>query len=287
MNIMNKGLISAQRRIVAIARKELRQLSRDQLTLGFVVGVPIVQLLLFGYAINQDVRNVTSVVVDHSHSAVSRRVIGRLAATQTFRMAERLATENEARHWLEQGKAEVAIIVPEDFARRFYRGRGAEILILVNATDPVLARAVRASAGGLAERLDDALQPFIVDGRIESLRAARERGTFFAKPDLIHERHMEFTVLNLYNPELRTAIFVVPGLLGVILTTTMILMTAVAIVRERERGTFELLIATPVRRVELMLGKILPYIGIGALQIVLVLLIGVTLVSCPLQRLSS
>jgi ABC-2 type transport system permease protein len=275
------GLRSVLRRIIAIARKELRQLSRDQLTLGFVVGVPIVQLLLFGYAINQDVRNVTTVVVDHSGSAVSRRIIGQLAATQTFRIAEQLTTEVEARSRLEQGTADVAIIVPEDFTRSYYRGRGAEILILVNATDPVLARAVRASAGGLAERLDDALQPFIVDGRIESLRAASERGTFFAKPDLVHEQHLQLTVLNLYNPELRTAVFVVPGLLGVILTTTMILMTAVAIVRERERGTFELLIATPVRRVELMLGKILPYIAIGAVQIVLVVVTGVVLFRVP------
>lgn len=277
------NLRPALRRIASVSRKELRQLVRDQLTMGFVVGVPIVELLLFGYAINQDVRHVVTAAVDHSGTNVSRRLLGRLEATQTFDIVARYADEHAARRLLERGEVDVVVVVPSDFTRSFYRGRGAEISVLVNASDPMLAKAVRASADGLMDQLNRRLQPFIIEGSPLSLRSAQDRASFFAEPDLIHRQHVQFTVLNYYNPELRTAVFVVPGLLGVILTTTMILMTAVAIVRERERGTFEFLIGTPVRRIELMIGKILPYTGIGLVQIVLVLVTGLVLFRVPVE----
>lgn len=271
------------RRISSVTRKELRQLARDPLTMGFVVAVPLVQLLLFGYAINQDVRHVATAVVDQSNSYVSRRVLGQLEATQTFDFVRSATSEEEARELLRRGRIDVAIVVPSDFADAYYRGRGAQISVLVNATDPLLARAVGVSANGLMDELNARLQPYMVEGSALALRSAGERQSFFAQPELVHRTHLTLAVLNYFNPELRTAVFVVPGLLGVILTTTMILMTAVAIVRERERGTFEFLIATPVRRVELMIGKIVPYVGIGAIQIVLVLVSGLILFQVPVN----
>ena len=269
------------RRILSVARKEIRQLMRDVLTMGFVVGVPAVQLLLFGYAINQDVRNVKTAVVDHSNSFISRQLIGQLEATQTFRIYRQLDSDEKARELLKEGDVQVVVVVPPDYARAYYRGRGAEISILVDATDPVLARAVRASANGLMDKHNRRLQRFDIEAGESALRVPRHRTTFGTEPDLVRQRFLRFSVINLYNPELRTPVFVVPALLGVILTTTMILMTALSIVRERERGSFEFLIATPVSRLELMTGKILPYISIGLIQIVIVVVTGLILFQVP------
>ncbi len=276
------SLAASWRRLRAVARKEVRQLVRDKLTLGFVVGVPAIQLLLFGYAINQDVRDVPTAVVDHASSNVSRWLVDQLEASQTFHVVARLDSEEEARSRLVAGEVRVAVILPPDFTRSYYRGRGAEISLLVDATDPTLARAVRASADGLMEQHNRRFQRFdvgLVDG---TRRAAGRRGGFAAEPELVHRRFLQLSTLYFFNPELRTAMFVVPALLGVILTTTMILMTALAIVRERERGTFEFLIATPVSRMELLAGKILPYIGIGFVQVLIVLLTGLVLFRVPM-----
>lgn len=271
------------RRVLSIARKELRQLWRDQLTLGFVVGLPIVQLVLFGYAINQDIRHVRTALVDRSNTSISREIVGRLEATQTFSIARIAQSEEEAGRLLREGQVQAAVVFPPDFARRYYRGRGAEISMLVDASDPVLARSVRNSAQGLADVIERRIQVFDVGGPEGALRAPRQRGRFGLEPELIRDQPVRISILSYFNPELRTPIFVVPGLLGVILTTTMILMTSLAIVRERERGSFEFLIATPVRREELMIGKILPYIGIGFIQIILVLATGVILFQIPFE----
>lgn len=255
---------------------------RDFLTMGFVVGVPAVQLLLFGYAINQDVRAVKTAVVDHSNSFISRQLIGQLEATQTFRIYTWLDNDEKARELLKEGEVQVVVVVPPDYARSYYRGRGAEISILVDATDPILARAVRTSATGLMDRHNRRLQRFDIAAGESALRVPRHRTSFGTEPDLVRQHFLHFSIINLYNPELRTPVFVVPALLGVILTTTMILMTALSIVRERERGSFEFLIATPVSRLELMAGKILPYIIIGFIQIIIVVVTGLLLFRIPM-----
>ena len=274
---------SSWRRVRSVALKELRQVLRDRLTLGFIVGVPAVQLLLFGSAINQDVRQVATGVVDHSNTHVSRELVAQLEATQTFDLVRSLASEDEALGAIEAGEVQAAVVIPADYTRAYYRGRGAEVLILVDASDPILARAVSASANGLMERHNRRLQRFDVGAGQGSYRAPSQRNSFGVEPELIRPKFLRFAVLNLFNPELRTPIYVVPALLGVILTTTMILMTSLAIVRERERGSFEFLIATPVRRGELMAGKLLPYIAIGFLQIAIVVATGCTLFRVPLK----
>lgn len=268
------------RRIRSVARKELRQLWRDPLTLGFVVGVPAVQLALFGYAINQDVRHVATALVDPADTTVTRRLAGQLEATQTFRIVHQGSDEAEARDLIRQGEVQAAVVIPPDFSRAYYRGRGAEVLVLVDATDPTVARAVQAAAEGLAERHNTGLSPDAGGGGGPPPSARRNR-RLGPSPELVHPRFLEIAVLDLYNPELRTPVFVVPALLGVILTTTMILMTALALVRERERGTLEMLLATPVARSELMAGKVLPYIGIGLVQVAIVLASGLALFRVP------
>ncbi|MCP5106730.1 MAG: ABC transporter permease [bacterium] len=281
IDFLRFSLTAPMRRILSVTKKEIRQLMRDFLTMGFVVGIPAIQLLLFGYAINQDVRNVKTAVVDHSNSFISRQLISRLEATQTFRIHRRLDSDRRARELLKEGDVQAVVVVPPDYTRAYYRGRGAEISILVDAADPVLARAVRTSATGLMDKHNRRLQRFDITAGESALRVPRHRTSFGTEPDLVRQRFLRFAVINLYNPELRTPVFVVPALLGVILTTTMILMTALSIVRERERGSFEFLIATPVSRLELMTGKILPYIVIGLIQIVIVVVTGLLLFRVP------
>jgi len=280
-----RGLLAGRataslRRLLAVARKEVRQLARDPLTLGFVVFVPLVQLSLFGYAINQDIRDVPTALLDRSQSSVSRHLVERLEATQAMRVVHSVGTEAEARGLLARGEVQAVIVVPPDFARRWYRGRGAEISILVDATDPLVARAVRSAADGLAAQIESAADAS--RAAAGSAAGSLEVRTL-ASSELRRDRPFLVTVLTYYNPELRTPVFVVPGLLGVILTTTMLLMTALSLVRERERGTFEFLIGTPVARGELMVGKLLPYVVIGLIQIAIVLLAGLAIFRVPVE----
>jgi ABC-2 type transport system permease protein len=277
-------MAAAVRRVLAMAQKEFRQLARDRLTLGMIVGIPSLQLILFAYAINLDVRWIPTAVLDRSHSALSRLLLGELEATQTFRVERLVASEPEAFRLLERSGAGAVIVIPSDLDRRLYRGRGAEISILADASNPTVASAVALSGEGFARTVAARLRPFHAGETTASLRLTRhDRTRFEATPDLIRPAPLRVEVLPFYNPERRTAVFIVPGLIGVILTMTMMLMTALAIVRERERGTFELLIATPIRRSEVMIGKILPYLLVGHLQVALVLGLGWTIFDVPIR----
>jgi ABC-2 type transport system permease protein len=276
------GLVLSLRRSLAVARKELRQLRRDRLTLGMIVGIPTLQLVLFGYAINLDVRHVPTAVLDRSQSALSRKLVGEIAATQTFALAGRVGSEREAVRWLQSGRVGAVVVIPPDLDRRLHRGRGAEVSIMADASNPTVAAAVALAGQGLSQALAARMQPLP-----SALGAARlapvDRSGLGVQSDLVRARPIRIEVLPLYNPERRTPVFIVPGLLGVILTMTMMLMTALAIVRERERGTFEFLIATPVRRSEVMVGKILPYLVVGHVQVALVLGLGLLLFDVPVR----
>jgi ABC-2 type transport system permease protein len=277
-------LARSLRRTLAVARKELRQLARDRLTLGLVIGVPTLQLVLFGYAINLDVRDVPTAVLDRSRSALSRRLLGELAATQTFRLERRVAHEAEALRLLETSEVGAVVVIPPDLERDFYRGRGAQISILADASDPTVASAVALAGQGFGRDLAARMQPFATGAPSAARRLVPgDRAGFGPRSEIVLPEPLQVEVLPFYNPERRTAVFVVPGLVGVILTMTMMLMTALALVRERERGTFEFLIATPVSRLEVMLGKILPYLGVGFVQVALVLALGVLLFAVPIR----
>jgi ABC-2 type transport system permease protein len=279
-----RRLVASLRRTLAVARKELAQLSRDRLNIGLIAGIPSLQLVLFGFAINVDVRNVPTAVLDRAQSALSRRVLGELAATQTFRLERSVRDEREAIRLLEASEVGAVVMIPPDFDRHFYRGRGAQISILADASDPTVSAAVALAGQGFGRDLAARMQPFATGGA----SAARQlvplgRPSFGPRSELVLPEPISVEVLPFYNPERRTAVFVVPGLVGVILTMTMMLMTALAIVRERERGTFEFLIATPVSRTEVMIGKILPYLAVGFVQVGLVLALGVLIFSVPIH----
>ncbi len=243
-------------RIFAIMRKELLQLSRDRLTFGMIVGIPLIQLLLFGYAINTDVRNLSAAYVDEADSHLSRQLLADMSATQIVVLRQRLASAAELSRLLDSGAISVGIAIPDDFDRRVIARDRPALQLLVDGADPIIL--------GVANQL--ASMPVRFD----------------SQTDLPARRRM-IEVRNYYNPERRSAVNIVPGLVGVVLTMTMVLFTAVAIVRERERGNLELLINTPVRTVELMLGKIVPYIAIGLIQLFIILAVGRAIFSVPIM----
>ena len=245
-------LLDSLRRTRAIATKEVRQLSRDRLTFGMIVGIPLLQVVLFGYAINTDVRHLRGGVADMAHTQLAREVVEQAQASQVLDVVSVAHSPEELQQQLQHGSIEIGIYIPPDFDRRHLQGGRPAAQLLVDGSDPTLY--------GVAQGL--------------SAMPLASRGPDAAPAPL-------FELRNYYNPERRSAVSIVPGLIGVILTLTMVLFTAVAIVRERERGNLELLITTPVSTTELMVGKIGPYIVIGLVQVTIVLLAGVLLFHVP------
>jgi ABC-2 type transport system permease protein len=251
-------------RIIAIVRKELRQLRRDRLTFAMIAGVPIIQLLLFGYAINMDVRELTTAVLDQANTARSREVIAELGASQVLDLRYRLSSPQQIDQLLHQGRISVALVVPADFEARLERGP--------------IARQSRSASAQLAERRPLQL---LVDGSDQTVQAAARQLANYPLPNWRQAATVE--VVNFYNPGRVAALNTVPGLIGVILTMTLVMFTAITLVRERERGNMEMLIATPLSPWELTIGKVLPFIAIGLLQMSLVLVLGKLLFAVPVR----
>lgn len=248
-------------RPLVIAWKELIQLRRDRLTLGMTVMLPLMQLLLFGYAINTDVRHTPTVVYDQDGSAASRDLARGLEITGFYDVVGHVRSYDEIAHALRGGHARVALVVPPRYAADLRLGRATTVELIVDGTDPqTVASATNTAAGLIGAR----------SAELAATRVARLTGGATNGVETIRIEPATW-----YNPELRTSVFVVPGLVGVILTMTMVMLTAMAIARERERGTLEQLIVSPVGRVELVVGKILPYVAIGYLQMTIILTAGV------------
>jgi ABC-2 type transport system permease protein len=225
--------------------KEVRQLARDRITFGMVIGIPLLQIILFGYAINTDVRHLSGGVVDLAGNFVSRALVQDIEITQVVDFIRKFESADELSDAMRSGRVSVGLVIPSDVSDRMNDGR-AIAQVLVDGSDPVVFQ-------GIAQ-----IRSFPVGNQ-----AAIGEGP---EPAL--------SIRNFYNPERRSAVYIIPGLIGVILTLTMVLFTSIAIVREKERGNMELLITTPVRSFELMVGKILPYIFIGLIQAGIILLIG-------------
>jgi ABC-2 type transport system permease protein len=242
-------------RLFAIMDKEVRQLSRDRLTFGMILGIPLLQILLFGYAINFDVRDIRAAVVDEARTSHSRALVGDLQASGVVRFAAPSSSVPDLRRRLDAGEISVGIVIPGDFERRRLGSDRAVVQILVDGSEPMIDSVAR----GLAQAP--------LPGRDGEYRS----------------RVPVFEVLTEYNPERRTAVQVVPALIGVILNMTMVIFTAVAIVRERERGNLELLITTPIRSWELMAGKLMPYVLIGLVQTTLILTVGARVFDVPIN----
>lgn len=256
--------MSAARRLLAspfwpMLWKEFVQMRRDRFTLAMMIGIPAVQLLLFGYAIQTEVRNLPAVVLDESRSSQSRALVAALENTGSFEVVGTVAGRDEAASLMARGAASAAIVVSPDYAHDLARGRTARAQVLVDAADPLSSQAAIAAAGLAARSL------------------ARRSGAASAPPAV------DVRVRPLYNPALRSSTYIVPGIVGVLLSLTMVLVTSMAIVRERERGTLEQLVVTPVTRTALMLGKIVPFVLVGYLQMTVVLLLGRMLFDVPLR----
>lgn len=237
--------------ILAVMVKELRQMRRDRLTLGMMIGIPTLQLMLFGFAINPDVRNLPAAVADMADTAGSRALAQDMLATGVIRQVAPARTQQDIDALLDRGRIKIGVVIPRDYERRRLDGREA-VQVVVDGSDT----SVQATARQLAAMpLDGGSGP----------------------------KTVSISVLPLYNPERRSAVNIVPSLIGVILTMTMVMFTAMAIVRERERGNLELLITTPVSSAELMIGKVLPYVGVGLVQTSVVLLLGMTVFDVPVR----
>lgn len=239
------------RRLFAIANKEVRQLKRDRLTFGMIVGVPLLQILLFGYAINLDVRNVSAAVADHANTSLSRQLVASAEASQVVQITRSAAGPDELEALLDTGTIDVGIYLPHDFERRVLDAGRPAGQLLIDGSDPTV------------ESIARQLTHMPLPGR--------------SQPQPLFESR------TFYNPEHSSPLNIVPALIGVILHLTMVLFTAIAIVRERERGNLELLITTPVTSAELMLGKILPYVAIGLIQVMLILWVSQWLFDVPVR----
>jgi ABC-2 type transport system permease protein len=246
-------------RPLVVARKELRQLRRDRLTLAMMLALPVLQLLLFGYAINTDVRHIPTIVYDQDRSASSRELARALEATTYYDVVGHADSYDDVDRALRRSDARVGVVIPPRYATDVERGHAVSVQLVVDGSDPqVVGSATNTAASLIAAR----------SAELVMTRLRRAGGPAEAADAI----HVEPTIR--YNPDLRTAVYVVPGLVGVILTMTMVMLTAMAMARERERGTLEQLIVSPVRPLELMVGKIVPYIAIGFVQMTLILILG-------------
>ncbi|HLV64750.1 MAG TPA: ABC transporter permease [Polyangiaceae bacterium] len=253
-------------RPLVIAWKELLQLRRDRLTLAMMVVLPIVQLLLFGYAVNTDVRHVPTVVYDQDKTAASRDLWRSLEATGFYDVVGHVEDYDAIARLLRTGNARVALVVPPDFASDLVRGRSADVQLIVDGSDPQIVASATTTAATLV--LARSSELFVQ-------RLSASGVPFVGEP-------MRLETNTWYNPDLRTAVYVVPGIVGVILTMTMVMLTAMAVARERERGTLEQLIVSPVKSIELVIGKIVPYVGMGYVQMTLILFAGKLVFDVPL-----
>ncbi len=255
------------RRLTAIIIKEFIQLVRDRRTLAMALLMPVIQLLLFGYAITTDVEHLPTVVVDYSRSQESRALVERFVNSRYFSIREYAGTLDEVERQIDHGMARVGIVIPPDFADDLQAGRQAQVQVIVDASDPLVARSALATAEAI--------------GQVASLEIA---GTLLGRSGItVTGMPLEIRTRAWYNPDLRSVNFMVPGLLTVILSMLTLMLTAIAIVRERELGTLEQLVATPIRKAELMLGKILPYVVLGYVDITLALVIGAFWFKVPIR----
>ncbi|MGF6753300.1 ABC transporter permease [Paraburkholderia sp. GAS334] len=237
----------------SIVLKEFLQLRRDRVTFGMIIGVPVIQLALFGFAINTDPKHLPTALIIGEQSAFSRSFVEAMKNSDYFNIVETLPDEEAGRRALAQGRVQFVLNVPADFSRRLLRGEHPSLLVEADATDPTATNTAVAALPGLVQPVADK----DITGPLAHLNGSPAA--------------FNVQVHSLYNPEGITQYNVVPGLMGVILTMTLVMMTGLAITRERERGTMENLLATPVLPIEVMTGKIVPYVIIGLIQASIIL----------------
>jgi ABC-2 type transport system permease protein len=262
-------------RWLGIVGKEFIQLKRDRLTFGMVVGIPIIQLILFGFAINSDPKHLPTAALIADKSEFSRSIIAALRNSEYFQFIGEARNEADAERMLATGEAQFVLTIPGDFSQRLVRRERPAILIEADATDPV-------ATGNALSSLNQIAQTALARDLTGPLASLLPQDPSALGPLTTPPGPFEVRIHARYNPEAITAYNIVPGLMGVILTMTMVMMTGLAITRERERGTMENLLATPATALEVMTGKIVPYILIGLLQVSIVLTLAQWLFGVPM-----
>ena len=254
-------------RILAVLTKEFIQLTRDKLTYAMILVMPIVQLMLFGYAINSDPRDLPTAVLVQDHGPMARSALSALAHNGYFKIVREAASPEELDQAIARGEVQFALTIPADFTRRVVRGDDAQILVEADASDPA---ATGGAIAALANLPRTALSRDLVGPVAPSSSMGVDKDPFEV---VIHRR---------YNPEAITAYNIVPGLLGVVLSLTLVMMTSLGMTREYERGTMESLLATPAKPIEVMIGKLSPYVVVGLIQTVVILVLARVLFSVPM-----
>lgn len=250
-------------RLAAMIVKEFTQMRRDKLTFAMMLGIPIIQLLLFGYAINSDPRHLPAAVLVADHGPQARTILHALKNSTYYDFVREVGSEAEGRRLLERGQVQFVVNIPENFSRDLQRGDRPALLVEADATDPA---ATGQALGALANIFNQALANDL-KGPLQFLAGS--------------DGPVDLRVHALYNPEVITQYNIVPGLMGVILTMTMVMITGLAITRERERGTMENLLSMPTRPAEVLIGKIVPYILVGYVQVTIILLVAHFLFEVP------
>lgn len=251
-------------RMLAVLIKEFKQLTRDRITYAMMLAIPVVQLILFGYAINSDPRHMPTAVLVQEDSRFARSILSALKNSDYFDLVAQARSPADLDRMIQAGEVQFAITIPGDFSRRVARGDRAQILVEADATDP------SATSGALA-----ALSTLPAQALAHDLTGAlATRGQASAPFEVVVHRR--------FNPEAITAYNIVPGLLGIILSLTLVMMTALSVTRETERGTMESLLATPLEPLEIMIGKLAPYVMVGLVQTAIILVMAATLFQVPM-----
>ena len=254
-------------RLKALLLKEFIQMRRDRLTFAMMVVMPIMQLLLFGFAINTDVKHLSTIVFDQSLQQEGRDLLSAFEASEYFDIRYVAGNYQEVNAAVESGKVKVGIIIPPDYTDNLKHGRSATVQVIVDASDSMAA----SSAISAAQLIGQLRSKEILLKQVQSLQGRQSVAP------------IDIRIRPWYNPDFISAFYMVPGILGIVLTMTMVMITSMAIVRERERGTLEQLIVTPLKSYELMLGKIIPYIFIGYVQATLALAVGALVFAVPMK----
>ncbi|MBV8803301.1 MAG: ABC transporter permease [Gammaproteobacteria bacterium] len=256
-------IVFSGKRLIAIIIKEFTQMKRDRVTFGMMIGLPLLQLILFGFAINTDPKALPTAVISADHSEFTRNFTIALQNSSYFALLPNITTEAEAETQLRRAQIQFAVYIPQNFSTKLVRGEYPEILVEADATDP--------SATGNAIQAVEALNTLLYN---------YQGPLYYLQPKA---SPVNLIIQSKYNPGRVSQYNIIPGLLGVVLTMTMIIITALAITRERERGTMESLLAMPVRPLEVILGKLIPYIVVGYIQVILILFAARLLFNVPIE----
>ncbi|MCL5261433.1 MAG: ABC transporter permease [Gammaproteobacteria bacterium] len=264
VNFFKRCASCSRERLYAVVVKEFIQMMRDRVTFAMVMIIPLMQLILFGYAINTDPKHLPTVVLSADYSPFTRAFLYGLKNTDYFKIREDVKSESAAKRMLEIGETQFIISIPVDFTKKLLHGERPELLVEADATDPVATSSALSAVQALVQTV---FNPLLV-GALYDLRS-----TNYPVNIITHAN---------YNPENITQYNIVPGLVGVVLTMTLVIITCMGITREREKGTLEHLLSTPVKPIEVMIGKILPYIIVGYIQLALILFSAVFLFAVPM-----